>query len=121
MPHKNKRISKKRKGGASNYGMYIWGANQTNDPSQGNALRISNPPLMRGGSTAISNIADPSSQMLSTINAMTEVKPNISPIINPAPPTHTGGKRAKKISVKHKRKWKKRKNSLSKTFKNGSR
>jgi hypothetical protein len=51
---KNRKSNKKGgNGGASGYGSYVWGMDQTNNPAQGNAIQVTNNPLSipihRGG------------------------------------------------------------------------
>jgi len=44
------RKTKGGSGGAAEYGSKIWGTNQTNDPSQGNVIKVENNPLtLKGG------------------------------------------------------------------------
>lgn len=49
---RTKRTKKTRGGGysAANYGSFVWGTNQTNDPSQGNVIKAENNPVtIKGG------------------------------------------------------------------------
>ena len=49
---KTRRTKKTRGGGysAANYGSFVWGTNQRNDPSQGNMIKAeNNPVIIKGG------------------------------------------------------------------------
>jgi len=103
--NKNKRELIKGGDGAADYGMYIWGVNQTNDPSQGNVIQPAhnpaNPitPTQTGGGGGIEQIQ----QMITPIvdNVTSQSAPSSSP--SQSQSNVTGGRK-----TKHKRKSKKK-------------
>jgi hypothetical protein len=106
---KNKRQIIKGGDGAADYGIYIWGVNQTNDPSQGNLIQPAHnpanppPPTQTGGGAM-----DQVQQMMTPIvgNVTSQSAPSSS---QPTTQSNvTGGKKTKrkrKSKRKSKRKY----------------
>ena len=101
---KNKRQIIKGGDGAADYGMYIWGVNQTNDPSQGNVIQPAHnppPPTQTGGNAPMEQVQQMMTPIVGNVTSQSAPSSSLSP-------SQTGGrktKRKRKPKRKSKRKY----------------
>jgi hypothetical protein len=93
--------------GAADYGMYIWGVNQTNNPSQGNVIQPAHNPAIPTTSTQTGG-GGPMEQVQQMMTPIVDNVTSQSAPSSSSSPSQTGGrktKRKRKSKKKSKRKY----------------